>query len=131
MAIKVFKKPLNCSSACPSRGMPIFKEPKEPPRVSSIGFLPGTGALLPAPSVLHSSSCKRLHQRSHLGTQPVPELPGRDRGQELPTPSARTQTQIKAPGVQPPQQSYFPLHFCTGCWCLGAALSSSWDGTAT
>lgn len=117
MAIKVLKKPLNCLSACPSQQMPIFKEPKEPPRVSSIRFLLGTGALC---SLIHPCSTAAAAKGSQLDTQPVPELPGRDRGQELPTPSARTQTQIKAPGAQPPQQSYFPLCFCIGCWCPGA-----------
>lgn len=52
--------------------MLIFKEPKEPPRVSRIKFLSGTGALLPDPSVLHSSSCQRLQQRIPSGHTACP-----------------------------------------------------------
>lgn len=72
--------------------MLIFKEPEEPPRVSSTTFLSGTGALLPDPSMLHSSSCKKLHQRIPSGHTACPRTARQGQGQELPRLSARTQT---------------------------------------
>lgn len=110
--------------------MLIFKEPKQPSWVSSIKFLSGTGVLLPDPSMLHYSSCKRLPERIPSSHTACPRAARQ--AQELPRPSARTQTQIKAPGAKPSQQSYFSLCFCIGCWCwsllwaVGMTLPHEW-----